>query len=280
MARMNIGYDLLTWEGDILRLHFWAHAFEYLKKTGAVYLQTEGKLKGCWVMRIEEGQTQRTTAEGAARTAEERAGKGHRPLRRYGDVCREGHGLSAVEVRAARQGLPLPDLRERRRSRCGRRRRIPRPQRTPTLRPSGARRGSATSSTPGSRTCRSWSSRRWRRSAITSRRTIRSTIRTRWSRCPIETARELGQTRAPMPTGRSSRCLGGKGLGVKADDLLDRLRDKAATEVAKRNPDLADGPGPSDRRGDRHGGRPVFHGEVLARQDHRLRHRRGAELRR
>src|SRR5687767_3551263 len=54
MARMNIEYDLLTWEGDILRLHFWAHAFEYLKKTGAVYLQTEGKLKGCWVMKITE----------------------------------------------------------------------------------------------------------------------------------------------------------------------------------------------------------------------------------
>jgi arginyl-tRNA synthetase len=54
MARMNIGYDLLTWEGDILRLHFWSHAFDYLKKTGAVYLQPEGKLKGCWVMRIED----------------------------------------------------------------------------------------------------------------------------------------------------------------------------------------------------------------------------------
>ncbi len=25
MARLNIDYDLLTWEGDILRLHFWAH---------------------------------------------------------------------------------------------------------------------------------------------------------------------------------------------------------------------------------------------------------------
>src|SRR5688572_13717124 len=54
MARLNIGYDLLTWEGDILRLHFWTHAFEFLKQTGAVFLQTEGKLKGCWVMRIEE----------------------------------------------------------------------------------------------------------------------------------------------------------------------------------------------------------------------------------
>jgi len=54
MARLNIGYDLLTYEGDILRLQFWAHAFETLKAQGAVFLQTEGKLAGCWVMRIEE----------------------------------------------------------------------------------------------------------------------------------------------------------------------------------------------------------------------------------
>ncbi len=54
MRRLNIRYDLLTWEGDILRLHFWVHAFEFLKQTGDVYLQTEGKLAGCWVMRIDE----------------------------------------------------------------------------------------------------------------------------------------------------------------------------------------------------------------------------------
>jgi arginyl-tRNA synthetase len=53
MARMNIDYDLLTWEGDILRLHFWARAFEILKEKRAVYLQDRGKLAGCWVMRIE-----------------------------------------------------------------------------------------------------------------------------------------------------------------------------------------------------------------------------------
>ena len=55
MARLNIGYDLLTYEGDILRLKFWAHAFDILKAQGAVFLQTEGKLAGCWVMRIDEG---------------------------------------------------------------------------------------------------------------------------------------------------------------------------------------------------------------------------------
>ena len=50
MGRMNVDYDLLSWEGDILRLKFWAQAFDVLKASGAVYLQTEGRLAGCWVM--------------------------------------------------------------------------------------------------------------------------------------------------------------------------------------------------------------------------------------
>ena len=61
MARMNVDYDLLTWEGDILRLQFWATAFEELKARGAVFLQTEGRLKGCWVMPIEEGTSAEPT---------------------------------------------------------------------------------------------------------------------------------------------------------------------------------------------------------------------------
>jgi arginyl-tRNA synthetase len=54
MARMNVDYDLLTWEGDILRLKFWAQAFDVLKAKHAVYLKNEGRLKGCWVMPIQE----------------------------------------------------------------------------------------------------------------------------------------------------------------------------------------------------------------------------------
>jgi arginyl-tRNA synthetase len=57
MARLNVDYDLLTWEGHILKLHFWARAFEILREKGAVYLQTSGKLAGCWVMRIEDEET-------------------------------------------------------------------------------------------------------------------------------------------------------------------------------------------------------------------------------
>jgi arginyl-tRNA synthetase len=67
MARLNIDYQLLTWEGDILRLKFWARAFEAMKKTGAVYLQNEGRHAGCWVMKIDE-DTERSEDEPAEDT--------------------------------------------------------------------------------------------------------------------------------------------------------------------------------------------------------------------
>src|SRR5688572_20684418 len=54
MKRMNVDYDLLTWEGDILRLKFWAQAFDVLKAKGAVYLRADGRLAGCWVMPIQD----------------------------------------------------------------------------------------------------------------------------------------------------------------------------------------------------------------------------------
>src|SRR5438874_4390749 len=44
MATLNSSYVLLTYESDIVRLKFWAQAFEILKSKGAVFLQTEGKL--------------------------------------------------------------------------------------------------------------------------------------------------------------------------------------------------------------------------------------------
>ena len=54
MLRLGIEYDLLPKESDIIALHFWERAFELLKKSGAVILETEGKHKGCWVMKLED----------------------------------------------------------------------------------------------------------------------------------------------------------------------------------------------------------------------------------
>jgi arginyl-tRNA synthetase len=56
MARIGIEYDLLSWEGDIIRLQFWARAFEILKASGAVFLQPDGRLAGCWVMPIDDAE--------------------------------------------------------------------------------------------------------------------------------------------------------------------------------------------------------------------------------
>jgi arginyl-tRNA synthetase len=41
---------VLPRESEILHLKFWAYAFELLKERKAIYLETEGKNKGCWVM--------------------------------------------------------------------------------------------------------------------------------------------------------------------------------------------------------------------------------------
>ncbi len=61
MARLDISYDLLARESEILHLHFWAHAFERLKASGAIVYETEGRNKGCWVMRAEEGERESGT---------------------------------------------------------------------------------------------------------------------------------------------------------------------------------------------------------------------------
>jgi arginyl-tRNA synthetase len=51
MLRLDIEYDFLPRESEILHLKFWDLAFEQLKQKGVLYFETEGKNKGCWVMR-------------------------------------------------------------------------------------------------------------------------------------------------------------------------------------------------------------------------------------
>ena len=51
MDRLEIEYDFLPRESEILHLHFWNAAFSKLKDAGVLTFETEGKNKGCWVMR-------------------------------------------------------------------------------------------------------------------------------------------------------------------------------------------------------------------------------------
>jgi arginyl-tRNA synthetase len=51
MDRLDIEYDFLPRESEILHLHFWEAAFTKLKDAGVLTFENEGKNKGCWVMR-------------------------------------------------------------------------------------------------------------------------------------------------------------------------------------------------------------------------------------
>ena len=51
MERLDIEYDFLPRESEILHLDFWSAAFAKLKEAGVLTFEESGKNKGCWVMR-------------------------------------------------------------------------------------------------------------------------------------------------------------------------------------------------------------------------------------
>jgi arginyl-tRNA synthetase len=62
MERLDIEYDFLPRESEILHLHFWDAAFAKLKESGVLTFENEGKNKGCWVMRRAGTAKSETTA--------------------------------------------------------------------------------------------------------------------------------------------------------------------------------------------------------------------------
>ncbi len=50
MDRLDIEYDFLPRESEILSLHFWDLAFQQMKDKDVLFFENEGKNKGCWVM--------------------------------------------------------------------------------------------------------------------------------------------------------------------------------------------------------------------------------------
>ena len=235
MARLNIGYDLLTYEGDILRLQFWAHAFETLKAQGAVFLQTEGKLAGCWVMRIEEGDVGADPADEA-----------EDPERREKVIVRSNGVVTYVGKDLANQfwkfGLLGLNFRYR----------------LLAAQPHGRSLWATTSgeNEPGAppfghahRIYNVIDSRQMYLQALLSQalRTLGHPQEAAYSihfsyemvALSHATARELGYDIAADDARKPFvEVSGRKGLGVKIDDLLDLLTNKAGGEVARRNPEL------------------------------------------
>jgi arginyl-tRNA synthetase len=72
MDRLDIEYDFLPRESEILHLHFWDAAFIKLKETGVLTYEGDGKNKGCWVMRRAGTAKTNSTAEGTGVSEEEK----------------------------------------------------------------------------------------------------------------------------------------------------------------------------------------------------------------
>jgi arginyl-tRNA synthetase len=71
MDRLDIEYDFLPRESEILHLHFWNAAFEKLKAASVLTFETEGKNKGCWVMRRAGTSEAELTTENTESTEED-----------------------------------------------------------------------------------------------------------------------------------------------------------------------------------------------------------------
>src|SRR5262245_10043892 len=235
MHRLNIAYDLLTWEGDILRLKFWAHAFEILKRQGTVFFQTEGRLKGCWVMKIDEAEE----GEGGEEAEEDREKV---IVRSNGTVTYVGKDIAYQFWKFGLLGL---DFKYRRFA----------------TRADGATLWATTSdasaNVPGhpsfgaARTTynvidvRQSYLQKLLKQALAAMGHVREaehSVHFSYEMVALshQTARELGYEPSDEDAKKPFvEVSGRKGLGVKADDLIDRLERTAAEEVAKRNPDLS-----------------------------------------
>jgi arginyl-tRNA synthetase len=236
MARLNIAYDLLTYEGDIVRLKFWAQAFEILKAHGAVYLQSEGKLAGCWVMRIDEAP-EADADDGDAADAREKV-----IVRSNGVVTYIGKDLANQFWKL---GLLGRDFRYRL---VGTQwNGVPLWATT-----SGETDPTAPAFGRAKRIFNVIDSRQMYLQALLKQalqtlghaEEAENSIHFSYEMVALShaTARELGYQIDPDGDDAKKPFVevsGRKGLGVKIDDLLDLLSTKATEEVAKRNPDFS-----------------------------------------
>jgi arginyl-tRNA synthetase len=250
MARLSIDYDLLTWEGDILRLRFWAHAFETLKRQGIIFLKSEGRLAGCWVMEIKGDPLQAADDEPSE---DDVRGTGTPGSDDEGEkvIVRSDGTVTYVGKDIAYQfwkfGLLGRDFRYRE---FGRRRdgcvlwATTSDENGRMAGADGVPRFGAAETTYNVIDTRQTYLQKLLKQALATMgytREAERAIHFAYEMVALShaTARELG-----YPADDSGKPFvevsGRKGLGVKADDLIDRLTDKALVEVRKRNPEASD----------------------------------------
>jgi arginyl-tRNA synthetase len=248
MARMNVDYDLLTWEGDILRLQFWARAFEILKSRGAVYLQEQGRLAGCWVMRIDDDSAGADDGETPDESADEPMvddpveSREKVIVRSNGTVTYVGKDIAYQFWKFGLLGRDFNYRRFGERSDGG-----PlwatssSPADGPTAHPAFGQAGT-TYNVIDVRQSYLQKLLKQALAALEYTEQAERSIHFSYEMVALShaTARALGYVSDDQPDDKRGfiEVSGRKGQGVKADDLLDTLTERAAAEVDKRNPEL------------------------------------------
>ncbi|HLK05220.1 MAG TPA: arginine--tRNA ligase [Candidatus Acidoferrum sp.] len=250
MARMGIGYDLLARESEILHLKFWDTAFEMLKKAGAIELATSGKMAGCWIMpwkeEAEEGKDVKTDAAGTEDTESTEKSDEHEQdkiiVRSNGVVTYVGKDIA---YQLWKFGLLGKDFRYRKwpNTAAGETIWVTTSEKSDAGAPDFAESASAVYNVIDTRQAyvQEVVAEGLRRTGYGA--AAEKSIHLSYAmvvltpRCAAELGYELSPEDARRPFVDMS---GRKGLGVKADDLLDKLEAATFAEVNQRHADMGE----------------------------------------
>jgi len=219
MARLDIAYDVLPCESTILHLKFWDKAFDLLKERQAIYYTDEGENKGCWVMRLEEDEEREKVIVRSDGTVTYVGKDIAYQLWKFGLLGRDFH----YEPFSVEDGRTLW---------------------ISTAEPSAASPGfgGATKVYNVIDTRQSY----LQKVVVQGLRSLKyeaqaaKSVHFSYEMVALspKSLNELGYAASDEEKDRAFLEVSGrKGLGVKADDLLDRLEAKALAEIEKRSPD-------------------------------------------
>jgi arginyl-tRNA synthetase len=222
MKRIDITYDVLPCESSILRLKFWDRAFALLKEKRAIEWMENGPNKGCWIMRLEDEKDKEKVI-----------------VRSNGTVTYVGKDIA---YQLWKFGLLGQDFNYRPFIQEG--------KKTIWI-SSVSTEGTPPSFGKGSLVYNVIDTRQsyLQKIVVQGLKALKyisqaeKSIHYSYEMVALspKSLKELGFEINQADKDRNFLEVSGrKGLGIKADDLLDRLETKACLEVAKRNPDLSD----------------------------------------
>jgi arginyl-tRNA synthetase len=219
MSRLGVSYDVLPCESTILHLKFWEKAFDLLKERQAIHLASEGENKGCWVMRLEEDEEREKVIVRSDGTVTYVGKDIAYQLWKFGLLGRDFHYEPFTEVDGRTLWISTAE--------------------PASGHPSF---GAATKVYNVIDTRQSY----LQKVVVQGLRSLKYDAQAAKSvhffyemvALSPKSLLELGYAASDEEKERSFLEVSGrKGLGVKADDLLDRLEAKALAEIAKRSPD-------------------------------------------